>query len=125
MNMTTVQFLNALAMTESANDSCALGDFDSEHNPRAITRWQTHPDRLWNEAHIYHMQPRLSETWDSFVKRVLTAMHAHWQAKGKTDLEIAQFWHLGHFAAPQSADYDHEYAKRFSQYETWSSESDI
>jgi hypothetical protein len=101
-------------MTESVNDPDArLGD-----DGRALGRFQCHPDRLWSEAHRYQMQPRLGETWDSFITRVVTAMHAHWQTRGKADLEIAMFWHLGHFAAPESIDYDHEYAKRFSLYES-------
>lgn len=110
--MTTAQFIHALGMTESINDpDVALGD-----NGRALGRFQVHPDRLWYESHRYDLQPLLSETWDSFITRVVEAMYANWQAKLKTALDIAMYWHLGHFATPNSMDWDSAYAKRFSDY---------
>lgn len=110
--LTTAQFIHALAMTESINDpDASLGD-----DGCALGRFQVHPNRLWDEAHRLSMQPRLGETWDSFITRIVEKMHSKWQRYGKTDLEIAMYWHLGHFAFPASVDYDQEYATRFSKY---------
>ena len=64
--VTVDQFLKALAVTESADDPEAWGDAG-----RAMGRWQVHPDRLWQESHLGLVFPKLGETWDQLVARVL------------------------------------------------------
>jgi hypothetical protein len=107
--MTTVdQIDSAIGWVESRNDPPALPD-----GGRALGRWQVHPDRLWSEAHAFKLSPALGETWDSFVDRVLRAMITY-HAQHNTPLEIAMYWHLGHWADPDDADWDQVYADKFS-----------
>lgn len=107
--MTTVdQFLKALAMVESSDDPEAWGDAG-----RAMGRWQVHPDRLWSEMHANTITPKLGETWDQLVARVLRAMWLS-HISGFSADEIAQYWHLGHFPANYPDDWDLNYAGKFT-----------
>ena len=107
--MTTVkQFLAALAVVESSNDSEAWGD-----DGRAMGRWQVHPDRVWSESRLRRVAPNLGETWDSWIGRILTVIF-----KGLYPVEspvaIAMYWHLGHFSKPDATDWDEDYAAKFT-----------
>lgn len=107
--MTTVdQFLDALAQVESSNNPAAWGD-----NGKAMGRWQVHPDRLWSEAGRWHQAPRLDETWDSFVRRVLTAMYDG-MVKSLGPVSVAMYWHKGHTTDPSKDDWDLPYATKMS-----------
>lgn len=112
MITTLEQFLEALARTESVNDPCALGDYDSNHIPHAVGRWQIHADRLITLAHGYSIWPRLGESYDSWHRRLITAMYNE-HAGQKSALRIACFWHRGHWLDPSE---DQEYAARFLGY---------
>jgi hypothetical protein len=106
--MTTVdQFLKALAVVESKDNPEAWGDAG-----RAMGRWQVHPDRLWFEAKRFDLEPALGETWDQLVARVLRAI---WHVGMQTQLpiNIAMYWHLGHWTYPDKPDWDAKYAARF------------
>src|SRR5208337_2052747 len=111
--MTTVkQFLAALAVVESSNNPRAWGDFltaagspmpadtNDAHTgclccPRAMGRWQVHPDRLVFEAKRLNLWPTLGETYDSWVERILRAIFAE-QTDRLLPNEIAMCWHVGH-----------------------------
>lgn len=102
-------FAFKLAQVESANNPDAkLGD-----GGRALGRWQTHPDRLCDEAHHYGITPHLGETWDSLVRRVLDALFVARTQQGHSPITIAMYWHVGHFTLPGDGDWDAEYATRF------------
>jgi hypothetical protein len=106
--MTTVdQFLKALAMVESSDDPEAWGDAG-----RAMGRWQVHPDRLFGEMATYKISPKLGETWDQLVERVLRVFVARWSPEFSFD-EIAQFWHLGHWPLSYPDGWDMQYASKF------------
>ena len=127
--MTTVeQFVEALAVVESSNNPRAWGDFltaagspmpadtNDAHTgclccPRAMGRWQVHPDRVWSETRLRRVPPALGETWDSWIGRLLTVIF-----KGLYPVEspvaIAMYWHLGHFNKPGDSDWDYDYASK-------------
>lgn len=106
--MTTVdQFLKALAVVESSDNPEAWGD-----GGRAMGRWQVHPDRLWSEMHALTITPKLGETWDQLVARVLRAMFAKYSDSMDAFI-IAMYWHLGHFTNRTAPDWDAKYAARF------------
>src|SRR5882672_2144371 len=99
--MSTVdQFLDALAAVESSNNPQAWGD-----GGRAMGRWQVHPDRLWFEANRYGREPELGETWDSFVRRVLESIY-YSLLETREPRELAMYWHVGHWTAPDRPDWD-------------------
>ena len=110
--MTTKQFLDALARTESVNDPRALGDFDSDLSPHAFGRWQIHADRLINLARRYNIWPTLGESHDSWHRRLMTAFYENY-CSFKTPEEIAVRHHLGHWADPAT---DAAYVERFRKY---------
>jgi hypothetical protein len=112
--MTPEQFIYCLGMTESGGNVHAWGDADASLSPRAIGRFQVHPDRLFEEASRYKLRPWLNETWDSFVGRVVTAMFVHRTQQGYAPDAIAAYWHQGHFAQP--AEWDQHYMARWYQY---------
>lgn len=107
--MTTVdQFLKALAVVESSDNPQAWGD-----TGRAMGRWQVHPDRLWQELHAMRSAPQLGETWDQLSARVLRWLFTTmWDLT--EPLEIAMYWHLGHWSEPGKPDWDAKYAARFA-----------
>lgn len=106
--MTTVdQFLKALAIVESRDNPEAWGD-----TGRAMGRWQVHPDALWTHAEKYLIAPKLGETWDQLVARVVRAIYAN-RSEIELDDEVAMYWHLGHPSTPASKDWDAKYAVRF------------
>lgn len=107
--MTTVeQFLKALAMVESSDDPEAWGD-----SGRAMGRWQVHPDRLWHEMQHGLIFPKLGETWDQLVARVLRTICEFYLDK-VTPVEIAMYWHIGHWIKPGDLTWDAKYAARFA-----------
>lgn len=107
--MTTVdQFLKALAVVESHDNWGAWGDAG-----KAMGRWQVPPDRLWFEAKRFDLEPVLEETWDQFVARVLRAMF-HVGMQTSLPLNIAMYWHVGHWTYPDKPGWDAKYAARFS-----------
>lgn len=107
--MTTAdQFLKALAVVESSDDPEAWGD-----NGQAMGRWQVHPARLWQEAHLYQATPNLRETWDQLVARILRAMFTHLIESFEPD-QIAMYWHVGHMTNVGTDDWDTKYAARFN-----------
>lgn len=107
-HMTTVdQFLKALAVVESSDDPEAWAD-----GGRAMGRWQVHPDRLWSEMHSLQITPKLGETWDQLVARVLRAMWVELEPK-HTTIAIAMYWHLGHWVTSLDRDWDTKYTARF------------
>jgi hypothetical protein len=104
---TVDQFLKALAIVESADNPEAWGDAG-----RAMGRWQVHPDALWSHTHSLGIAPTLGETWDQFVARVLRAIwHEYWPYQVAE--HIAMYWHLGHWATAEDANWDARYAVRF------------
>lgn len=107
--VTVDQFLKALAMVESSDNPEAWGDAG-----RAMGRWQVHPDRLWSEMHALTISPKLGETWDQLVARVLRAMFTA-ASKVRYPLAIAMYWHLGHYQLPGEGDWDKGYADKFNR----------
>ena len=105
--VTVDQFLKALAVTESADDPEAWGDAG-----RAMGRWQIHPDRFWHECQLGKIFPKLGETWDQVVARILRAIAGFYLEK-VTPAEIAMYWHLGHWVLPTDSTWDQKYASRF------------
>ena len=106
--MTTLdQFLKALAVVESSDDPEAWGD-----GGRAMGRWQVHPDRLWQEMHSHQITPKLGETWDHLVERVLRVIFID-SYPGTAALMIALYWHVGHWVRPSDSTWDAYYAARF------------
>lgn len=101
------QFLKAIAIIESHDNPEAWGD-----HGRAMGRWQVHPDRLWCEAMRFDIEPKLGETWDQLVGRVLRAVW-HLGMMSQLPINIAMYWHLGHWTYPDKPDWDKEYAARF------------
>ncbi len=107
--MTTVdQFLDALAQVESSNDPHAWGDDD-----RAVGTWQVHIDRLWSEAKRWGLEPKLDERFNDFVRRVLTAMYSDLVGSYMA-VEIAMYWHLGHWVQPGEWGWDIQYEQKFN-----------
>ena len=104
---TVDQFLKALAIVESRDNPEEWGDAG-----RAMGRWQVHPDRLFDECARSKIEPKLGETWDQLVARVLRAMWTYHYPM-QDEVEIAMFWHLGHFSTPTESDWDAKYAVRF------------
>lgn len=105
--MTTSEFLTVIGLIESHNNpNVALGD-----GGRALGRYQFHLCRLFDEANRYHLYPTVGETVDSFLTRVLTAIYEHRKTEGYSDIEIALFFHLGHFGS-----WDDKYACEFQDY---------
>lgn len=107
---TVEQFLDALAMTESGQNAKAWGD-----NGRAVGRYQVHPDWLWSWAKHYSLQPKVNETWDDFITRVVYIFALDHLSKAEA-VRVAMYFHLGHPSLPTSGDWDADYANRFSQY---------
>lgn len=106
--MTTVdQFLKALAVVESHDDPEAWGDAG-----RAMGRWQVHPDRLWHEMQHGLIFPKLGETWDQLVARVLRTIWQFYFDK-VTPLEIAMYWHVGHWVTPTDSTWDKKYEAKY------------
>ena len=101
------QFLKALAVVESSDDPEAWGDAG-----RAMGRWQVHPDRLWHEIQHGLIFPKLGETWDQLVARVLRTICEFYLPK-VTPGEIAMYWHAGHWCKPGDSTWDAKYAARF------------
>ena|SRR5208337_3133355 len=128
--MTTVeQFLEALAVVESSNNPRAWGDFltaagspmpadtNDTHTgcqccPRAMGRWQVHPDRVWSESRLRRVAPNLGETWDSWIGRILTVIF-NVLYPVVLPVSIAMYWHLGHFSDPGKPDWDSPYNVKF------------
>lgn len=107
--MTTVDiFLDAIAQVESSDNPEAWGD-----GGRAMGRYQVHPDRLWFEAKKWRLEPKLGETWDQFVARVLSAMYEA-NAGVFEPPEVAMYWHKGHWVKRAAPDWDLAYASKFS-----------
>lgn len=107
--MTTVdQFLRALAVVESSDDPEAWGDAG-----RAMGRWQVHPDRLWYETQQYGITPTLGETWDQLVGRVLRAIFTD-PRYAVEPVEVAMYWHVGHWCADNNPHWDARYAGKFA-----------
>src|SRR5208337_1756242 len=127
---TVEQILEALAVVGTTIKSKKRGDFvpapaspitpDTNHThigcqccPRAMGRWQVHPDRVWSESRLRRVAPNLGETWDSWIGRILTVIF-----KGLYPVEspvaIAMYWHLGHFSKPDATDWDEDYAAKFT-----------
>ena len=128
--MTTVeQFLVALALVESRGNPLAWGDFVRPSGtqcphpaelhgaqtaclPKAMGRWQVHPDRLFSELRKNRIEPQLGETWDHLIYRVLRAIWAH-TGLHEGALSCAMYWHLGHWSGPGKPDWDITYAGKF------------
>ena len=107
---TVDSFLHALALTESDdNPNAPLGD-----HGRALGRWQVHPDWLDEWSTHYRLTPVLSETWDSYIARVVGSFYCDHAPRGFSDVQVAMHFHLGHPALEGSADWDKQYADRFS-----------
>lgn len=107
--MTTVdQFLKALAVVESGDNPEAWGD-----TGQAMGRWQVHPSRLWSEMHAHTIAPLVNETWDQLVARVLRVLFAD-PRYAVDPVEVAMYWHVGHWCADNNPDWDAKYAARFS-----------
>lgn len=99
----------SLAMTESHNNpDSRLGD-----HGRAFGRWQVHPDWVWTYSRGNSIVPRLGETWDSFIERILSAFYDKYNLNPS---EKAMMFHLGHRSSVLAVDWDHDYATRFNSY---------
>jgi hypothetical protein len=106
--MNTDDFLTCLAETESGDHpDVHLGDAG-----RAFGRWQVHPDWVWTQCRRFGIQPTLNETWDSFIRRLVTAFFEHY-IQTMDESEVAMYFHLGHHTLPTDTDWDAGYAERF------------
>jgi hypothetical protein len=109
--LTVEEWIDALGKTESNSaPNAPLGD-----GGRAMGRWQVHPDWLWGWASHYGILPKLSETWDEFVRRILERFaydHLGWLG----DVRSAMYFHIGHIAKETDPSWDKDYAKRFSNF---------
>lgn len=110
--MTAEQFADALAHTESENNPQAWGDHDKHGVPMAMGRWQIHAARKADLIRRYNIWPAVNETHDSWQRRLIIAMYQE-HSPYKTPVEIACYWHKGHFVDPAD---DAEYAARFRRY---------
>lgn len=108
--MTPIDFATAIGIVESnGNPNSPLGD-----DGRALGRFQVHPDELWGWATRLTLYPHLSETWDSFVDRVVQRFYTFHVAQSLTPVQIAMCWHLGHISRESDPDWDSGYAARFA-----------
>ena len=107
-NPNTTKVVMAIANVESnGNPNIGFGD-----GGRAMGRFQVHPDWLWGWANHYHLTPNLDETWDSFVRRVVTAFvddHLSHMQPAIVDM----YFHLGHITYPKDIDWDQERCDKF------------
>jgi hypothetical protein len=109
--MTAEQFISALAGTESDDDvNAPLGD-----DGRAIGRFQAHPDWICTYAKLFNRFALLDETVDSWITALVTLFWKRYSPKN-TPIEVAMWFHLGHFATEESSDWDAAYAERFNQW---------
>jgi hypothetical protein len=106
--ITVEQFLKALAVVESSDDPEAWGDAG-----QAMGRWQVHPSRLWTEMHAFTITPTLTETWDQLVARLLRAIYARY-SDAFAPIEMAMYWHVGHWVRTTDSTWDQKYAARFN-----------
>ena len=109
--MTLVEFLHALALTESGdNPDAPLGD-----HGRALGRWQVHPDWVdWASKH-YGLWAKVNETWDDRVRGLVSQFFLQHCPFHEPHI-IAMAFHLGHFASPDDDGWDEEYARRFREH---------
>lgn len=108
--MTPQQFSTALGLTESnGNPNSPLGD-----HGRALGRFQVHPDWVFDWSNRLGIVPKLSETWDSFVERMVQAFYTHHVGGTLSDVEIAMAFHIGHLVHNYDPDWDSAYADRFT-----------
>jgi hypothetical protein len=109
--VTAEQFIAALAGTESSNDPNApLGD-----DGRALGRFQVHPDWVCTYALLFSRRPLLNETWDAWITALVRLFFQRYSPKN-TAVQVAMWFHLGHFATEESSDWDAPYAERFNQW---------
>ena len=107
--MTAQQFAHALGATESNNNPNApLGD-----DGRALGQYQAHPDWICTYAKVFNRWARLNETWDSWIGDLVVLFYGRYSGKN-TDVQVAMWYHLGHFSTEESADWDAVYAARFT-----------
>jgi len=102
------QFVGALYEVEGGPSLSDLPD-----GGRALGRPQVHPDALFDWARFADTRPQLNETWDDYLDSLLRAIYAALSAQ-RTPVQIAMWWHLGHPCVETDADWDQEYAARFT-----------
>jgi hypothetical protein len=123
------RFAKALALTETHDLETAWGDAKSErpltvvgHEPgstvtakcnfMAVGRWQMHP--AWYHDWMRTVPP-VGSSWDECFKAALLAFYATEKALGRSPMEMAMTFHIGHWPILQ-ADWDEKYAERFANY---------
>ena len=86
------EFARILGLVESdGQPNAPNGD-----NGRAMGRFQIHPDWMWEWANRLHIQPRLSESWDSFHERLVMKFFQFPFHLKLLPVEVAMTFHLGH-----------------------------
>ena len=109
VSVTPLAFATAIGLVESnGNPNSKLGD-----DGRALGRFQVHPDECWGWAKRLSLAPQLSETWDSFVERIVEGFYSFHTDQGLTAIQTAMTWHIGHIVREESPDWDLGYASRF------------
>ena len=108
--MTPQQFAQALRMTESLGNPRAWGDADE-----ALTSYQVHPAWLWDRIDRFHLEPAVTETWESWIGRYVEAFYdSYWPLM--SEVQIAMFFHRGHPVEVADRDWDVPYAARFAKF---------
>ena len=97
----------ALAMLESSNNLEAWGD-----NGHAMGRWQVHADRLVYESGKLYIWPKLGESYDAWVERIVTQIFFE-NLPRRSAVSIAMYWHVGHWVLNDENEWDAGYAKSF------------
>ncbi len=104
--MTGEQFARAISETESHRNPRAYGD-----GGRALTSFQCHAAWLLQWAAALLLNPLVSETWESFVGRVVAAFFEH--HFGWAPVDLAMYYHRGHAVRRTDNDWDSAYEDRF------------
>lgn len=102
-----IQFSELISRVESNHNPHAYGD-----GGRALTSYQVHPAWLFEWTFKLRVSPRVNDTWDEFVARVIDVFAVHVFGLGLTVTEGAMYFHLGHITFATSPDWDHAYAEK-------------
>lgn len=108
--MTPDKFALALRMTESDNNPRAYGD-----GGLALTSYQVHPAWVWDQLQFKPPAPRVGDSWENWIYLLVVRFYERWSPYLR-DVEVAMYYHRGHYVKPGAADWDQDYADRFSMF---------
>lgn len=103
--MTFTEFISKL---ESNGDPHAFGD-----KGQALTSFQVHPAWVIDWSQRLHVEPRVNDTWERFVGRIVEVFGFHACETLKLGrIEAAMYFHIGHVVWEGEQDWDEQYAAR-------------